>query len=253
MKAEDLSDIYRALGRLIEYIKAYKEMDIDYKVYYLTRIENQCRAIIFHGSFKASVFSEYMERLNRESFYINGIAGRIKEILDLGLVNIVHNSLEELNKVCATEESVRAEIKMWCDMKKIDGLPIVDAMVTESKEILNIYNFVFPNSRADNTEANEKEPEELTEREIKYYGKAIKTGMAKKIKDGYKWLYNKGSTASLAYFLYKLFDQDGRGQIPFKRLAKLWGVNRLDSALGQALGRKYEQSWRTQIDNLFTE
>ena len=77
--------------------------------------------------------------------------------------------------------------------------------------------------------------------------------MAEKKENGYKWLYNKGSKASLAYFLYKLFDQNGIGQIPFKRLEKLWSVKRLDTALRQAIGTKYEQSWRTQIINLFTE
>ena len=122
-----------------------------------------------------------------------------------------------------------------------------------AKEILDIYNYEFPNSRADNTESNKKDAEELTEREIKYYGKAIEAGMAEKKENGYKWLYNKGSKASLAYFLYKLFDQNGIGQIPFKRLEKLWSVKRLDTALGQAIGTKYEQSWRTQIINLFTE
>lgn len=118
---------------------------------------------------------------------------------------------------------------------------------------MDIYNYEFPNSRADNTESNKKDAEELTEREIKYYGKAIEAGMAEKTEDGYKWLYNKSSKASLAYFLYKLFDQDGIGQIPFKRLGKLWGVKRLDTALRQALDARYNQSWRTKIENLFTE
>lgn len=123
-----------------------------------------------------------------------------------------------------------------------------------AKEILDIYNYEFPNPKADDTEANEKDLKKLTEREIKYYGKAIEAGMAKKTEVGYKWLYNKGSNASLAYFLYKLFDQNGTGRIPFKRLGELWSVNRLDTALGQALNpKKYKQSWRTQIENLFTE
>lgn len=251
MKAEELNDIYRALGRLIEYIKAYKEMDIDYKVYYLTRIENQCRAIIFHESFKSSVFSEYMEGLDREPYYINRIAGRIKEILDLGLVNIVHNSLEELNKTSINQsagENTRAEIKMWCDMKRIDGSPIIDNMVTESKEILDIYNYEFPNSRADNTENNKKEPEELTEREIKYYGKAIEAGMAEKTEQGYRWL---GSNVSFGYFIDKVHRPKATERLPYKRMEKLWGIKRLDSAVSQSADRKHK--WEKDIDALFEE
>lgn len=251
MKAEELNDIYRALGRLIEYIKAYKEMDIDYKVYYLTRIENQCRAIIFHESFKSSVFSEYMEGLDREPYYINRIAGRIKEILDLGLVNIVHNSLEELNKTSINQsagENTRAEIKMWCDMKRIDGSPIIDNMVTESKDILDIYNYEFPNSRADNTENNKKEPEELTEREIKYYGKAIEAGMAEKTEQGYRWL---GSNVSFGYFIDKVHRPKATERLPYKRMEKLWGIKRLDSAVSQSADRKHK--WEKDIDALFEE
>lgn len=251
MKAEELNDIYRALGRLIEYIKAYKEMDIDYKVYYLTRIENQCRAIIFHESFKSSVFSEYMEGLDREPYYINRIAGRIKEILDLGLVNIVHNSLEELNQTSINQsagENTRAEIKMWCDMKRIDGSPIIDNMVTESKEILDIYDYEFPNSRADNTESNKKEPEELTEREIKYYGKAMEAGMAEKTEQGYRWL---GSNVSFGYFIDKVHRPKATERLPYKRMEKLWGIKRLDSAVSQSADRKHK--WEKDIDALFEE
>ncbi len=251
MKAEDLSDIYRALGRLIEYIKAYKEKDINYKVYYLTRIENQCRAIIFHDSFKASVFSEYMERLDREPYYINRIAGQIKEILDLGLVNIVHNALEELNKTSINQsagENTRIEIKMWCDMKRIDGSPIIDNMARESKEILDIYNYEFPNSRADNTESNKKDAEELTEREIKYYGKAIEAGMAKKTEQGYRWL---GSNVSLGYFINKVHRPTATERLPYKRMEELWGVKRLDSAVHQSADRKHK--WEKDIDALFEE
>lgn len=96
-------------------------------------------------------------------------------------------------------------------------------------------------------------PSEITQREFTYYDKAVKSGMAEKTEDGYKWKYNNGIKASLAYFLYKLFNPKGTGKIPYQRLNKLWGVKRLDSALTQMLSAKNPQQWRIQIDNLFTE
>lgn len=93
----------------------------------------------------------------------------------------------------------------------------------------------------------------LTKAEVEYYGKAVKSGMAEKTEDGYKWKYNNGSKASLAYFLDKIFNPDGTGQIPFKKLDVLWDVSRLDSALDKAINAKNPQQWRTDIDKLFTE
>lgn len=96
-------------------------------------------------------------------------------------------------------------------------------------------------------------PSRLTKEEALYYNKAIDNKMAQESDNGYKWLYNNGSKASLAYFLNKIFNPDGTGQIPFKRLDVLWGVNRLDSALDKAINAKKPQQWRTNIDKLFTE
>lgn len=95
-------------------------------------------------------------------------------------------------------------------------------------------------------------PSRLTKDEALYYNKAIKKKMAQESENGYKWLYNNGSKASLAYFLYKLFNPNGTGQIPYQRLNKLWNVKRLDSALSQTLNAKHPQRWRTQIESLFT-
>ena len=95
-------------------------------------------------------------------------------------------------------------------------------------------------------------PSKITQKEVECYEKAINSGMAEKTEDGYKWLYNNGSKASLAYFLYKLFNPNGTGQIPYQRLNKLWNVTRLDSALSQTLNAKNPQRWRTQIESLFT-
>ena len=93
----------------------------------------------------------------------------------------------------------------------------------------------------------------LTKAEVEYYGKAVKSGMAEKTEDGYIWKYNNGSKASLAYFLYRIFNPNGTGQIPFKKLDVLWDVSRLDSALDKAISAKNPQQWRTDIDKLFTE
>ena len=95
-------------------------------------------------------------------------------------------------------------------------------------------------------------PSKITQKEVECYEKAINSGMAEKTEDGYKWLYNNGSKASLAYFLYKLFNPNGTGQIPYQRLNKLWNVTRLDSALSQTLNAKHPQRWRIQIESLFT-
>ena len=95
-------------------------------------------------------------------------------------------------------------------------------------------------------------PSKITKKEVECYEKAINSGMAEKTEDGYKWLYNNGSKASLAYFLYKLFNPNGTGQIPYQRLNKLWNVTRLDSALSQTLNARHPQRWRTQIESLFT-
>lgn len=96
-------------------------------------------------------------------------------------------------------------------------------------------------------------PSRLTKDEALYYNKAIKKKMAQESENGYKWLYNNGSKASLAYFLNKIFNPDGTGQIPFKKLDALWGVSRLDSALDKAINVKNPQQWRIDIDKLFTE
>ncbi|MGN1034474.1 MAG: hypothetical protein ACI4PK_02660 [Oscillospiraceae bacterium] len=61
-------------------------------------------------------------------------------------------------------------------------------------------------------------PSRLTKEEALYYNKAIEKGLAQGSDNGYKWLYNKGSKASLAYFLNKIFNPNGTGQIPFKKL-----------------------------------
>ena len=117
-----------------------------------------------------------------------------------------------------------------------------------AKEILDIYNYEFPNPKADDTEANEKDSKKLTEREIKYYGKAIEAGMAEKTEQGYRWL---GSNVSFGYFIDKVHRPKATERLPYKRMEKLWGIKRLDSAVSQSADRKHK--WEKDIDALFEE
>ncbi len=254
MKAKELSEIHILLEELVEAIKRYDECNAGHNG---NRVVYLCESLWENENFSGSRFSEYIENLNREPYYLNKIATHIRELINLGidgLTMIIDRAFNDKKFYYPFWGNYGEECYI-SEYTYTERFKMFEEIHHTAKEILDIYNYyVFPNSRADNTESNKKDAEELTEREIKYYGKAIEAGMAEKTEDGYKWLYNKCSNASLAYFLYKLFDQDGTGQIPFKRLGKLWSVKRLDTALWQALNpKKYKQSWRTQIENLFTE
>ena len=94
---------------------------------------------------------------------------------------------------------------------------------------------------------------ELPERARKYFAKAIEARFMDKNGDRYKWLFNGGSTACLAYFLKLVYDPDGCRTIPFKQLERMFGVKRLDVALGQALNAKKKQRWRVEMDTFFCD
>lgn len=97
-------------------------------------------------------------------------------------------------------------------------------------------------------------PQQETEREKKYFAKAIEAGlMEKKGNENYKWLHNNGMKASLAYFLNRVFNPKGTTQIPYQRLEVLFGVTRLDTALDQVLTAKKPQKWRKEIDTIFDD
>ncbi len=94
---------------------------------------------------------------------------------------------------------------------------------------------------------------ELPERARKYFAKAIEARFMDENGDRYKWLFNGGSTACLAYFLKLVYDPDGCRTIPFKQLGHMFGVKRLDVALGQALNAKKKQRWRVEMDTFFCD
>ena len=118
-----------------------------------------------------------------------------------------------------------------------------------------IYNYVAAEALramlAEN-EATLKSRQE-TERERKYFDKAINVGLMEKTDSGYRWLHGNGMLASLGYFLDRVFNPKGTAQIPCKRLEALFGVTRLDTAISQALNAIKPQKWRTEIDVLFDD
>lgn len=248
METKELKGIYRTLGQLIEEIKLY---DIFTFTESGNEIINSCYLLWNNKNFSGDVFSDHIEGMNKEPYYVKAIAKQIKEAIGLGIDYYHLGILRGLDKEeffyqfggFEVEEEFQYWRYVWGNFRRM-----CDEVDQEAKEILDIYNYEFPNSRADNTESNKKDAEELTEREIKYYGKAIEAGMAKKTEQGYRWL---GSNVSLGYFINKVHRPTATERLPYKRMEELWGVKRLDSAVHQSADRKHK--WEKDIDALFEE
>lgn len=92
-----------------------------------------------------------------------------------------------------------------------------------------------------------------TEREKKYFAKAIDVRLMEKKDYGYRWHHNDGMKASLGYFLNRVFNPKGTAQIPYQRMESLFNVSRLDTSISQTLNAKKPQKWRKEIDVLFDD
>lgn len=123
-----------------------------------------------------------------------------------------------------------------------------------SRELAKRYIDALPKEPTAVPKQDIVKPQQETEREKKYFAKAIETGlMEKKGDENYKWLHNNGMKASLAYFLNRVFNPKGTTKIPYQRLEALFGVTRLDTALAQVLTAKKTQKWRKEIDTIFDD
>ncbi len=92
-----------------------------------------------------------------------------------------------------------------------------------------------------------------SDREIKYFARAVEAGLMRESNGGYTWLHKGGRKASLGYFIHEVFNPKGTEQIPYQRLEKLFNITRLDVALDQAINSKTPQKWRPEIDVLFKD
>ena len=247
MKAKELSEIHILLEELVEAIKRYDECNAGHNG---NRVVYLCESLWENENFSGSRFSEYIENLNREPYYLNRIAAHIRELINLGIDDftmIIDRAFDDKKFYYPFFDNYGEECYI-SEYTYTERFKMFEEIHHTAKEILDIYNYEFPNSRADNTESNKKDAEELTEREIKYYGKAIEAGMAKKTEQGYKWL---GSNVSLGYFINKVHRPTATERLPYKRMEELWGVKRLDSAVHQSADRKHK--WEKDIDALFEE
>lgn len=180
MKAKELSEIHILLEELVEAIKRYDECNAGHNG---NRVVYLCESLWENENFSGSRFSEYIENLNREPYYLNKIAAHIRELINLGidgLTMIIDRAFNDKKFYYPFWGNYGEECYI-SEYTYTERFKMFEEIHHTAKEILDIYNYyVFPNSRADNTESNKKDAEELTEREIKYYGKAIEAGMAKK-------------------------------------------------------------------------
>lgn len=104
--------------------------------------------------------------------------------------------------------------------------------------------------RAERYNQEESSQEPSTDRAQKAFKVAISKGFMIKTNNGYEWIYNNGSKASLAYFLLMVYNPDNTKETPFKALEELFGVTRLDRAADQATTTKNPQVWRGEIEEL---
>lgn len=134
------------------------------------------------------------------------------------------------------------------------GVVIEDAFCYANEASVNYSPWCEEQKPATKANSPQAIPQELnTDRTKEIFAKAVEAGYMEKTATGYKWLYNSGSKASLAYFIMQVFSPDNTKQIPFKALGQLFDVTRLDRALDQATTAKKPQQWRGAIDNLLKD
>lgn len=92
--------------------------------------------------------------------------------------------------------------------------------------------------------------DERRERAKVYFKKAMQKEWMKATGTGLKW--NK-SKVELAYFCGRVFCPENTEKFPGTALDKLFGANRLQSALTQICSEKKPQKWRSIIDSIFED
>lgn len=84
----------------------------------------------------------------------------------------------------------------------------------------------------------------------KYFTRAIELGYIEQTENnGLKWENNqRGALARLGYFILRVFCPNNIGTVPEQTINKLFGVNRIGSAISQQQNAKKTQKWKSEID-----
>lgn len=95
-------------------------------------------------------------------------------------------------------------------------------------------------------------PSELdTDRARVYFTRAVEVGYMQPTRTGYKWTFGgaRGALARLGYFIERVFCPTNTEELPEQAINRLFGVNRIGSAITQLYNAKKPQKWRAEIDS----
>lgn len=191
---------------------------------------------------------------------VDDIVGYVRREIEnngrlIGGKGFIDYVLERLHN--GTELDIWASGSKWLDEKRTEN-------VFEKLALLRLEQFDADENgktraieECNNTKLQQKQAtlksRQETERERKYFDKAINAGLMEEADSGYRWLHNNGMKASLVYFLKQIYNPYDSSQTPFKMLEKLFSVKYLATATYRLFDVKKEQKWRSEIDALFKE
>lgn len=169
-----------------------------------------------------------------------------------------YNGEEEFKTDFLKWRKLVGDISVEGQIKAGDYLPLddeevrYDKMVKDKRELWNRIKTVFEH-RKPKQQSVQLSPELDTDRARIYFPKAIEAKFIEITESGMRWIYIKGrgGKVSLGYFIERVYCPDNKGNVPEKAINKLFGVDRIGSAISQAHNAKTPQKWKTEIDKLF--
>lgn len=122
---------------------------------------------------------------------------------------------------------------------------------------------IFERDKSDATDLNEPSdtatmianrlsqyPQADTPRARKYIARAVECSYAKLKPTGFEWRDSgkRGALVQLGYFVEMVYCPTNTEEVPEQAINKLFGVNRISSAIAQAHNAKKPQKWRAEIE-----